>query len=139
MRNRFTIDTDIVFDSEPDLASPPDSATERLQRESSDPQQKSDTDRWVEEQFDLEEYEDREEVKETDILSDEDEEFCRRSRVTSSDTPIEGPISALSLESEETESEDLMSPVEDLKQSTEDENQTEVWVRREQLSPDCDT
>lgn len=139
VRNRFTIDTDIVFDSEPDLASPPDSATERLQRESSDPQQKSDTDRWVEEQFDLEEYEDREEVKETDILSDEDEEFCRRSRVTSSDTPIEGPISALSLESEETESEDLMSPVEDLKQSTEDENQTEVWVRREQLSPDCDT
>uniref|UniRef100_A0A8C5BHA0 TIAM Rac1 associated GEF 1 n=1 Tax=Gadus morhua TaxID=8049 RepID=A0A8C5BHA0_GADMO len=63
VRNRFTIDTDIVFDREPDLepAPPPEKLT-------------GDTDRWVEEQFDLEEYEDhQEEVKETDILSDEEE------------------------------------------------------------------
>uniref|UniRef100_A0A8C6T4A5 TIAM Rac1 associated GEF 1b n=1 Tax=Neogobius melanostomus TaxID=47308 RepID=A0A8C6T4A5_9GOBI len=148
VRNRFTIDTDIVFDSDPDLTLPPDSSPspaddtppDRLQRGNSDPQQqhKSDTDRWVEEQFDLDEYEDRGEMKETDILSDEDEEFCRKLRHAS----IDGPMSAMSLESEETESEDLMSPMEDLKQISvgADEGQQaddDVWVRRE--SPDCET
>uniref|UniRef100_A0A8C6T033 TIAM Rac1 associated GEF 1b n=1 Tax=Neogobius melanostomus TaxID=47308 RepID=A0A8C6T033_9GOBI len=126
VRNRFTIDTDIVFDSDPDLTLDPQQ------------QHKSDTDRWVEEQFDLDEYEDRGEMKETDILSDEDEEFCRKLRHAS----IDGPMSAMSLESEETESEDLMSPMEDLKQISvgADEGQQaddDVWVRRE--SPDCET
>ncbi|KAM8852983.1 rho guanine nucleotide exchange factor TIAM1-like [Synchiropus picturatus] len=142
VRNRFTIDTDIVFDGEPDSVSPPEVDPDHKrpdQRQSSEVS--GDTDRWVEEQFDLEEYEDREEVKETDILSDEDDETPR--------TPgeLERPIMALSLEGEETE-ESLKSPVscettEDLTQSFEDdaENQSEVWVRRESsgCSPDCST
>ncbi|XP_033832442.1 rho guanine nucleotide exchange factor TIAM1-like [Periophthalmus magnuspinnatus] len=136
VRNRFTIDTDIVFDSDPDLTSPPDASEatpERLHRGNSDPQHhKSDTDRWVEEQFDLDEYEDRDEMKETDILSDEDEEFCRKLRKAS----MEEPMSTLSLESEETESEDLVSPMEDLKRNSisaeeeEQQMQNDVWVRR---------
>uniref|UniRef100_A0A672G2W1 TIAM Rac1 associated GEF 1b n=1 Tax=Salarias fasciatus TaxID=181472 RepID=A0A672G2W1_SALFA len=95
VRNRFTIDTDIVFDGEPDQQDP----------------LSGDTDRWVEEQFDLEEYEDPEEVKETDILSDEDDEFCQTPRASSSEAGLESPIMALSLEGAETEeSESLKSP-----------------------------
>ncbi|XP_061073631.1 rho guanine nucleotide exchange factor TIAM1-like isoform X1 [Conger conger] len=101
VRNRFTIDTDIVFDSDP---------TERPP--SSQQPLGGDTDRWVEEQFDLERYEDQEpaDVKETDILSDEDEEFCQTSSKEPSveepelETPeLEDPVSALSLEQEEQE------------------------------------
>ncbi|KAI3354089.1 hypothetical protein L3Q82_018638 [Scortum barcoo] len=115
-----------------------------------------DTDRWVEEQFDLEEYEDQEEVKETDILSDDDDEFCRTPRAASGEADLEAPVMALSLESEETEeSESLKSQTvsempDDAKQSpvtdnnTEDQKPTdkdEIWVRREQSgsSPDCGT
>uniref|UniRef100_A0A4W6FXJ6 TIAM Rac1 associated GEF 1 n=1 Tax=Lates calcarifer TaxID=8187 RepID=A0A4W6FXJ6_LATCA len=61
VRNRFTIDTDLVFHGN---------------------NNNKDTDRWVEEQFDLGCYEDQGEgidvgqVKETDILSDDDE-YCK--------------------------------------------------------------
>uniref|UniRef100_A0A8C9ZSZ5 TIAM Rac1 associated GEF 1 n=1 Tax=Sander lucioperca TaxID=283035 RepID=A0A8C9ZSZ5_SANLU len=145
VRNRFTIDTDIVFDGEPeqDLASPQEPT--------------GDTDRWVEEQFDLEEYEDPEEVKETDILSDEDDEFCQTPGALSAEADLEAPVMALSLESGETEeSESLKSPKasgtpDDVKLSnTEkqsaviDEKQTEedeIWVKRQRSgsSPDCGT
>ena len=169
MRNRFTIDTDIVFDGEPeqDLVSPqePD-ANQQQQDDEPDQLQQSevagDTDRWVEEQFDLEEYEDPEEVKETDILSDEDDELCQTPRAPSVEADLEAPVMALSLESEETEeSESLNSPKtsgtpDDAKLSktekqsaeidddTEDQKQTEkdeIWVRRQQSdsSPDCGT
>ncbi|KAJ8391472.1 hypothetical protein AAFF_G00089460 [Aldrovandia affinis] len=98
VRNRFTIDTDIVFDSgparDPPACSPP----------SQQPQQEQqavlagDTDRWVEEQFDLDRYEDQEEVKETDILSD-DEDFCDSAKGPSEEEPeLEAPVRALSLE-----------------------------------------
>uniref|UniRef100_A0A3Q1B9W5 DH domain-containing protein n=1 Tax=Amphiprion ocellaris TaxID=80972 RepID=A0A3Q1B9W5_AMPOC len=126
VRNRFTIDTDIVFDGEPeqqDLLA-------------------GDTDRWVEEQFDLEEYEDQEEMKETDILSDEDDELCQTPRAPSTEADLEDPIMALSLEGAETEDdESIKSPgvsetPEDVKPSDkEHQNQTEkdeIWVRREQ-------
>lgn len=169
MRNRFTIDTDIVFDGEPeqDLASPQEPNLNRVQQDDGpDQQQQSelagDTDRWVEEQFDLEEYEDQEELKETDILSDDDDEFCRTPRAPSAEADLEAPVMALSLESEETEeSESLKSPMisetpDDLKLSNsekqsammddnmEDQKQKEkdeIWVRREQSGspPDCDT
>ncbi|TKS80800.1 T-lymphoma invasion and metastasis-inducing protein 1 [Collichthys lucidus] len=159
VRNRFTIDTDIVFDGEPeqDLASPqePDS-NQPQQNDESDKQQPElagDTDRWVEEQFDLEEYEDQEEVKETDILSDDDDEFSQTPRTPSAEVDLEAPVMALSLASEETEeSESLQSPTvsetpDDLKQSivmddnVEQTEKDEIWVRREQsgLSPDCGT
>lgn len=169
MRNRFTIDTDIVFDGEveQDLASPQEPDSNPLQQDNEPEQQHQselggDTDRWVEEQFDLEEYEDQEEMKETDILSDDDEEFCQTPRAASSEGELEGPVMALSLEGEETEeSESLKSPMvsettDDVKLSDtekqsamtggnrEDQKHTEkdeIWVRREQSgsSPDCDT
>uniref|UniRef100_A0AAQ6AE51 TIAM Rac1 associated GEF 1b n=1 Tax=Amphiprion ocellaris TaxID=80972 RepID=A0AAQ6AE51_AMPOC len=150
VRNRFTIDTDIVFDGEPeqqDLASPQEPDLKRPQQEDEpDQHQQSelagDTDRWVEEQFDLEEYEDQEEMKETDILSDEDDELCQTPRAPSTEADLEDPIMALSLEGAETEDdESIKSPgvsetPEDVKPSDkEHQNQTEkdeIWVRREQ-------
>lgn len=168
VRNRFTIDTDIVFDGdvEQDLASPPEPDSNRLQQGEPEHQQQSelagDTDRWVEEQFDLEEYEDQDEVKETDILSDDDDEFCQKPRAASVDTDLEAPVMALSLEGEETEESkslqsrvvsetpDYVKPSRTKKQSAiiddniEEQRQiegNEIWVRREQsgLSPDYDT
>uniref|UniRef100_A0A3P9AHZ9 TIAM Rac1 associated GEF 1b n=1 Tax=Esox lucius TaxID=8010 RepID=A0A3P9AHZ9_ESOLU len=99
VRNRFTIDTDIVFDNEPDQQSPLSPLSPA-----------GDTDRWVEEQFDLERYEGEQEarpaegrgdaVKETDILSDDDE-FCQSVRRPSPEAPpttgLEAPVKALSL------------------------------------------
>uniref|UniRef100_H2UNA5 TIAM Rac1 associated GEF 1 n=1 Tax=Takifugu rubripes TaxID=31033 RepID=H2UNA5_TAKRU len=75
-----------------------------LQQEGEPDQQSesaSDTDRWVEEQFDLEEYEDPEEVKETDILSDEDEQSARTPGALCSEAELETSVTALSLESED--------------------------------------
>uniref|UniRef100_A0A665V0K3 TIAM Rac1 associated GEF 1b n=1 Tax=Echeneis naucrates TaxID=173247 RepID=A0A665V0K3_ECHNA len=138
VRNRFTIDTDIVFDGEPE---------QDLQHQ---PELTGDTDRWVEEQFDLEEYEEQEEVKETDILSDDDDEFSHTARVPSAEADLEAPVMALSLESKETEEcESLKSPtvcethrpVDTEKQSVESNDNVEaqkkaekddIWVRREQ-------
>ncbi|XP_069017320.1 rho guanine nucleotide exchange factor TIAM1-like isoform X3 [Embiotoca jacksoni] len=171
VRNRFTIDTDIVFDGEPerqDPSSPQEPDAKQLQQKDEPDQQQQqselagDTDRWVEEQFDLEEYEDQEEVKETDILSDEDDEYCQTPRAPSTEADLEDPIKALSLEGAETEeSESLKSPTvsetpDDVKLSdvekqsvvtadnVEDQNQTEkdeIWVRRDHSgsSPDCAT
>ncbi|XP_029629740.1 T-lymphoma invasion and metastasis-inducing protein 1 isoform X2 [Salmo trutta] len=119
VRNRFTIDTDIVFDSEPDqesLLSPlsPEEPEGQGQREGQGrgEVQAGDTDRWVEEQFDLERYEEEQEaqketevkgggdVKQTEILSG-DEDFCLSvsgpSTVSLSNTDLEGPVGALSL------------------------------------------
>lgn len=156
MRNRFTIDTDIVFDGEPeqDLTSQPEPDSNQSQQDDEPDQQQQpelagDTDRWVEEQFDLEEYEDQEEVKETDILSDEDDEFCQTPRAPSAEADLEAPVMALSLGSEETEESDsLKSPTvsetpDDVKLSN-TEKQTEkdeIWVRRKQSSSstDCGT
>lgn len=163
VRNRFTIDTDIVFDGEPeqDPASPQEPDSSRLQQDDEADQQQTqselagDTDRWVEEQFDLEEYEDQEEVKETDILSDDDDEFCRTPRAPSTKGDLEASVRALSLGSEETEeSESLKSPTvcetpDDMKlpgtemqeDDMEQTEQDEIWVRRKQSasSPDCGT
>ncbi|NWX92422.1 TIAM1 protein, partial [Nothoprocta pentlandii] len=65
-RNRFTIDSDAVFASSPE-------------KEAQQPAHGGDTDRWVEEQFDLAQYEEQEDIKETDILSDDDE-YCEAMR-----------------------------------------------------------
>lgn len=145
VRNRFTIDTDIVFDGEPEQELPPvDKPDEDDGRGVGDGGQQpellaGDTDRWVEEQFDLDEYEDQDELKETDIVSDEDDAAALRGRAVEVD--LEARITALSLASEETEeSESLVSP-EDVKPSLheekngEDEDTAEVWVRRGQSCP----
>jgi len=166
VRNRFTIDTDIVFDGEPgqDLPSPQEPDSNELQRDNEpDELQQSeaagDTDRWVEEQFDLEEYEDPEVVKETDILSDDDDMFCQAPRASPAEADLEAPIMALSLNSEETnEGTSRQSPkasgtpddlqlsnpeeqsavtddnMEDQKQKEKDE----IWVRRQQSSSSTD-
>ncbi|KAJ8342539.1 hypothetical protein SKAU_G00324670 [Synaphobranchus kaupii] len=75
VRNRFTIDTDIVTPPPPT----------------------GDTDRWVEEQFDLGRYDDQDDIKETDILSDDDE-YCESVRGPSAEPSLEAPVGALSLE-----------------------------------------
>ncbi|XP_034459426.1 T-lymphoma invasion and metastasis-inducing protein 1 isoform X2 [Hippoglossus hippoglossus] len=159
VRNRFTIDTDIVFDGEPeqDLASPEEPVSARLQQEDKPEQQQTevagDTDRWVEEQFDLEEYEDQEEVKETDILSDDDE-FCQTPGAPSAEADLEAPVMALSLEGgeggEAEECKGLKSPtvsethdpelVDAEKQDLKQTKRGEIWVRRDPSasSPDCD-
>ncbi|XP_051719284.1 rho guanine nucleotide exchange factor TIAM1 isoform X1 [Ctenopharyngodon idella] len=101
VRNRFTIDTDIVFDTEPDSDSPD---SQPAQQQGVIPA--GDTDRWVEEQFDLQRYEEQEQdVKETDILSDDDD-FCPSALSPSTEPDAEGPLSALSLEGDTAEEEE---------------------------------
>ncbi|KAK7120504.1 hypothetical protein R3I94_020493 [Phoxinus phoxinus] len=102
IRNRFTIDTGVVFDdgSSQDLS--PITPTESpLSSSLQKPQQPiQDTDRWVEDQFDLQHYENQNEVKETDILSDDDE-YCQSVRGASSDPSLEESFEALSVEGDE--------------------------------------
>uniref|UniRef100_A0A671PAH4 T-lymphoma invasion and metastasis-inducing protein 1-like n=2 Tax=Sinocyclocheilus anshuiensis TaxID=1608454 RepID=A0A671PAH4_9TELE len=83
IRNRFTIDT-----------SPPLSSLQKPQ------QPIRDTDRWVENQFELQHYENQDDVKETDILSDDDE-YCQSVRGPSSDPSLEESLEALSVEGNE--------------------------------------
>ncbi|XP_035522910.1 T-lymphoma invasion and metastasis-inducing protein 1 [Morone saxatilis] len=120
VRNRFTIDTDLVFhgnnnnsnDSEPSqhLSYPPLSQHALLQAHKP---QGEDTDRWVEEQFDLGCYEDQGEgidvgqVKETDILSDDDE-YCKSVRAASAEpADLEGKMEGLDLQGREMRSHNL--------------------------------
>lgn len=148
VRNRFTIDTDIVFDGDTEhqeLALPKELDSKRLQQKDEQEQSElaGDTDRWVEEQFDLEEYEDQEDVKETDILSDDDDEFCQTPISPSDECDLESPMMALALESQNVSEDDVKTS--DLKKgSSEDQNRAkndEIWVRRKLSgsSPDCAT
>lgn len=139
VRNRFTIDTDIVFDTDADS---PDSQTSL---------QPGDTDRWVEEQFDLQRYEEQEQAKETDLLSDDDADGDDEDL----SQEIEGPVSAMSLEDAETKNEGKdCKPQHALRLShlgkqcamsvaSVDEQpiiaDEDVWVRREMSSTDSDT
>ncbi|NWY67675.1 TIAM1 protein, partial [Erithacus rubecula] len=91
-RNRFTIDSEAAHGSSPEK----------------EPAQGGDTDRWVEEQFDLARYEEQDEVKETDILSDDDE-FCEAAR---------GALQAASLRG-----------------AAEPGAREVIWVRRQDLAP----
>lgn len=84
-RNRFTIDSDAVFASSPE-------------KESQQTSNSKDTDRWVEEQFDLGQYEEQEDVKETDILSD-DEEYCEPLRNTMVEKELQEQLQAASIAS----------------------------------------
>ena len=119
MRNRFTIDTDLVFhgtnnnSNDPDPPHhPPIPSSGSLLYQHVPPRahkpQGEDTDRWVEEQFDLGRYEDQGEgvgvgqVKETDILSDDDE-YCKSVRAASAEpTDLEGKVEGIDLEGGET-------------------------------------
>ncbi|XP_071216372.1 rho guanine nucleotide exchange factor TIAM1-like isoform X2 [Salvelinus alpinus] len=174
VRNRFTIDTDIVFDGEPDQESPlsplsPEEPEGQGQREGQGKErgevQAGDTDRWVEEQFDLERYEEEQEaqkevkgggdVKQTEILSG-DEDLCLSVRGPSteslSNTDLEGPVVALSL-GEEGQPQGAMETTTpgmrlshlgkqcDLAgMSVDDQGPREegedIWLRRENCPPD---
>lgn len=82
-RNRFTIDSDAVFTSSPE-------------KETQQVSNSKDTDRWVEEQFDLGQYEEQEDLKETDILSD-DEEYCEPLRATMVEKELRAQLQAASI------------------------------------------
>ncbi|CAK6969114.1 rho guanine nucleotide exchange factor TIAM1-like [Scomber scombrus] len=129
VRNRFTIDTDLVFhgnnnnsnDSTPSRHSTYPSSYSPLSQHAllqSHKPQGEDTDRWVEEQFDLGCYEDQGEgidvgqVKETDILSDDDE-YCKSVRAASSESvDLQGKMDRLNLHGGEARSHNLNGRVE---------------------------
>ncbi|XP_030648416.1 T-lymphoma invasion and metastasis-inducing protein 1 [Chanos chanos] len=103
VRKRFTIDTDVVFDDVMNQESNAETPTCRqLPPLESQTQQRpnADTDRWVEEQFDLDHYDNQGDVKETDILSDDDE-YCESLRAPSTEPSVEGSLGALTLEEDE--------------------------------------
>lgn len=111
MRNRFTIDTDLVFhgnNNDSKDSDPPSSPLSQHALLQSPKPQGEDTDRWVEEQFDLGGYEERGEegvnvaqVKETDILSDDDE-YCKSVRASSAEpADLEGKVERLDLREQE--------------------------------------
>ncbi|XP_051870604.1 rho guanine nucleotide exchange factor TIAM1-like isoform X1 [Pristis pectinata] len=81
-RNRFTIDADDLFGRSQNNATLQSSVT------------CSDTDRWVEEQFDLAKYEEQEDVKETDILSDDDE-YCQSVKSSSLSKDLQEQLKAI--------------------------------------------
>nr|XP_020454143.1 T-lymphoma invasion and metastasis-inducing protein 1-like isoform X2 [Monopterus albus]XP_020454144.1 T-lymphoma invasion and metastasis-inducing protein 1-like isoform X2 [Monopterus albus] len=112
-RNHFTIDTDLIFhgnnnidSNSSHLPSYPSSylpLSQDVLLQSHKPQ-REDTDLWVEEQFNLGCYEDQGEgidmgqVKETDILSDDDE-YCKSVRAASAEpSDLEGKMEGLDLQ-----------------------------------------
>ncbi|TKS82965.1 T-lymphoma invasion and metastasis-inducing protein 1 [Collichthys lucidus] len=134
VRNRFTIDTDLVFhgnnnngnDSEPSQHSSCPPLSQHALLESHKPRGE-DTDRWVEEQFDLACYEDQGDgidvgqVKETDILSDDDE-YCKSVRAASAEpADLDGKMEGLGLEGGQMRSHNRNGPVEITNSVTQDE------------------
>ncbi|XP_060689484.1 rho guanine nucleotide exchange factor TIAM1 isoform X1 [Hemiscyllium ocellatum] len=82
-RNRFTIDADDLF------------GRSQSNESSQSPVTCNDTDRWVEEQFDLGKYEEQEDVKETDILSDDDE-YCQSVKSSTLSKDLQEQLKAMS-------------------------------------------
>lgn len=111
--------------------------------ESQQPPGAGDTDRWVEEQFDLARYEEPDGVKETDILSDDDE-FCDPADV---DRDLAERLRAASLGQRETGRQSLDSHESRMTQLKKQEalsgvdagpertGEDVVWVRREDFGP----
>ncbi|XP_053297487.1 rho guanine nucleotide exchange factor TIAM1 isoform X1 [Pleuronectes platessa] len=133
VRNRFTIDTDLVFhgnnnnsnDSDPSSCSP--LFQQRPAPLQAHRPQGEDTDRWVEEQFDLGSYEGQGDaidvvpVKETDILSDDDE-YCKSVRAASAEPPdLEGKMKGLDLQGGEMRSHNLNGRIETRREVMEEE------------------
>lgn len=116
MRNRLTIDPDLIYHGINNNSNNPDSSYHPSLQ--SHKPQGQDTDRWVEEQFDLGCYEDQGEgidigqVKETDILSDDDE-YCKSVRAASAEPcELEGKMEGLNLQGAEMRSHNLNGRVE---------------------------
>ncbi|XP_032431798.1 T-lymphoma invasion and metastasis-inducing protein 1-like isoform X2 [Xiphophorus hellerii] len=119
LKNHITIDADQVFHgtnnnstdvtsiSHRPTCSPSSSSPSKHEPHPSHKHQAEDTDRWVEEQFNLRRYEDQcediddRQVKETDILSDDDE-YCKSLRGPSAEPDsLEAGVGELRLHSKE--------------------------------------
>nr|XP_014988432.2 T-lymphoma invasion and metastasis-inducing protein 1 isoform X2 [Macaca mulatta] len=132
-RNRFTIDSDAVSASSPE-------------KESQQPPGGGDTDRWVEEQFDLAQYEEQDDIKETDILSDDDE-FCESVKGASVDRDLQERLQAASISQRERGRKTLDSHASRMAQlkkqaalsgingGLESASEEVIWVRREDFAP----
>ncbi|KAI2595904.1 TIAM Rac1 associated GEF 1 [Homo sapiens] len=132
-RNRFTIDSDAVSASSPE-------------KESQQPPGGGDTDRWVEEQFDLAQYEEQDDIKETDILSDDDE-FCESVKGASVDRDLQERLQATSISQRERGRKTLDSHASRMAQlkkqaalsgingGLESASEEVIWVRREDFAP----
>ncbi|KAF3820496.1 hypothetical protein GH733_013672 [Mirounga leonina] len=132
-RNRFTIDSDAISTSSPE-------------KESQQPPGGGDTDRWVEEQFDLAQYEEQEDIKETDILSDDDE-FCESVKGAAVDTELQEQLQAASISQRERGRRALESHASRMTQlkkqaalsgingGLESPGEEVIWVRREDFAP----
>uniref|UniRef100_A0A8C7AEB6 TIAM Rac1 associated GEF 1 n=1 Tax=Neovison vison TaxID=452646 RepID=A0A8C7AEB6_NEOVI len=132
-RNRFTIDSDAISASSPE-------------KESQQAPGGGDTDRWVEEQFDLAQYEEQDDIKETDILSDDDE-FCESVKGTAVDTDLREQLQAASISQRERGRRALDSHASRMTQlkkqaalsgingGLESPGEEVIWVRREDFAP----
>ncbi|XP_036059166.1 T-lymphoma invasion and metastasis-inducing protein 1 isoform X1 [Onychomys torridus] len=132
-RNRFTIDSDAVSASSPE-------------KEPQQPPGGGDTDRWVEEQFDLAQYEEQDDIKETDILSDDDE-FCESVKGTSEDRDLPEQLQAASISQRARGQKTLDSHASRMTQlkkqaalsgingGLESASEEVIWVRREDFAP----
>ncbi|XP_021111804.1 T-lymphoma invasion and metastasis-inducing protein 1 isoform X2 [Heterocephalus glaber] len=132
-RNRFTIDSDAVSASSPE-------------KEPQQPPGGGDTDRWVEEQFDLAQYEEQDDIKETDILSDDDE-FCEAVKAAPVDADLHERLQAASISQRDRGRKSLDSHASRLAQlkkqaalsgingGLDGASEEVVWVRREDFGP----
>ncbi|KAG8450255.1 hypothetical protein GDO86_002779 [Hymenochirus boettgeri] len=147
VRNRFTIDSDSIYSNDPDKDSDPETDPSPPQQSSST--HSGDTDRWVEEQFDLAQYEEQDDVKETDILSSDDE-YCESIKGGSTEKDLSEQFDATSLTSntEATKLQYTMSThaarMAQLKKQTafsgmngsiESNTEEVIWVKREDFVP----
>ncbi|KAM4045282.1 LOW QUALITY PROTEIN: rho guanine nucleotide exchange factor TIAM1 [Anomaloglossus baeobatrachus] len=145
VRNRFTIDSDTVYSTSPDKESETETEPKPPQQTTSS----GDTDRWVEEQFDLAQYEEQEDVKETDILSSDDE-YCESIKSGSMEKDLSEQLEATSLSSNPQNSmvQNSMathaSRMAQLKKQTafsglngsiESTTEEVIWVKREDFVP----
>lgn len=132
-RNRFTIDSDAISTSSPE-------------KEPQQPPGGGDTDRWVEEQFDLAQYEEQDDIKETDILSDDDE-FCESVKGASVDRDLQEQLQAASISQRARGRRPLDSHASRMTQlkkqaalsgingGLESASEEVIWVRREDFAP----
>ncbi|CAI9593844.1 unnamed protein product [Staurois parvus] len=145
VRNRFTIDSDTVYSTSPDKESEPEAEPKPPQQTNNS----GDTDRWVEEQFDLAQYEEQEDVKETDILSSDDE-YCESIKGGSMEKDLSDQLEATSLSNNPLDNivQNTMSThasrMTQLKKQTafsgmngsiESTTEEVIWVKREDFVP----
>ncbi|NXK87956.1 TIAM1 protein, partial [Formicarius rufipectus] len=130
-RNRFTIDSDAVY------------ASSSPEKEPQQPPHGGDTDRWVEEQFDLAQYEEQEDIKETDILSDDDE-YCEAVRGGAAERDLRERLQAATLGGQPCRGDAHAARMTQLKKQAalagingdaEGHGEEVIWVRRQDFVP----